>query len=180
MSEIDVENRETSLEQYTKHLSDHDMVGLSERLVVLDNEEKQQVEEKSTVVSKYTAELKRIAAEKQRLIHMMRTKEEVIEEECYFEYDYEEGVLRFFSVATGQEVKSRKITDEERQLKLFAEKKEAEEKIEESESKSDAPMCHMKKMIFLGIDDEDGSELFMCEVCNSRKSIKSEEETDEI
>jgi hypothetical protein len=175
MSEIDTENRETSLEQYARQLSDYDMVDLSERLVSLDNEEKQQIEEKSTVVSKYTAELKRIAADKQRIIHMMRTREEVVEEECYFEYDYTDGMLFYYSVATDEIVKSREITNEERQLKMFADKKEAKEKEEESESLSNAPMCHMKKMTFLDIE-EDGSKLFICEVCKSEKTIKPEDQ----
>ena len=125
MSEIDYKERETSLESYTKQLSDYDMIGLSEQLVSLDNEEKQQSQEKSTVVSKYTAELKRIAADKQRIIHMMGSREEYIEEECYFEYDYNEGVIRYFSTSSGLEVKKREITNEERQLKMFSDKQKA-------------------------------------------------------
>lgn len=124
MSEINME--ETSLESYTKELSDYDMIGLSEQLVSLDNEEKQQSQEKSTVVSKYTAELKRIAAEKQRIIHMMGSREEYVEEECYFEYDYNEGVIRYFSASSGLEVKNRPITNEERQLKMFSDKQKAD------------------------------------------------------
>lgn len=155
---VETENRITSLIEYKATLNESDLLRIGEYLVGLYAEEARLIMEKKTQASKYAALLKQNEADRERLIINLRDKEEIREEECLHDYDYESGVLNYISVDSGEVVSSRKITNEERQLNLFDKKD-----LEESEPK--APVCHMKPMFL--ISEDGGTLVYRCQTCTN-------------
>lgn len=181
MSEVQRVNRETTLIEWEKKLHSLDLLQIGEELVQLMEEEDRVCNEKKDAMAKYAATLKRIDADRHRKTCMLRDKVEYIEEECSWDLDYENGLVHYISVESGEIVKSRDMTKEECQMKLFDENalkqddvQEIPEVVEEVENPAapEAPVCHMKPMEIA--TNENGEEVYSCSVCKHTQQIEGE------
>lgn len=137
-------NRETSLIEYDKELSEADIVDTAGRMADLDAEIDRIEAEKKVVLAGYAAKLKEKNAEIKRSLKIIKDGFETVEEDCTFEFLWDEGVVEYYSCNTGECVRTREITNEERQMKLFNDK----DKENKKNRIEDAPICHMKPMTF--------------------------------
>lgn len=120
-------NRETTLLEYKKPLVEIDILRYAEEAAEIENSISELENEKKGVIAKFTGKIKDKTARRVHLMSCIHSREETVEEECYWEYDYDQGVVFYYSVNTSECVYSRPITNEERQLELFR-KEQGEEK----------------------------------------------------
>lgn len=163
MSEVMIsgENRETTLRNHVRKLTSSDLLQVCEDIVELNREEEKVSIDKSTITSKYNAQLKRIRSDMRRLMNMLDTKEEKVEVECYYDYNYKEKLVSYYSCESGELVNERSMTNEELQLKLFD-----NNDLNESYAPSDSvPRCHMTPM------KKDG-DVWRCQSCKSTKPVE--------
>ncbi len=152
--------------QWKKELSTYDLLEVGEGLVLLQKEKERVENEKSKQASKFSSLLKQIEADRVRKTRMLEEKVEHIEEECTWRMDYDNGLVHYISVANGSIVKSREMTNEERQMKLF----DDQDLSDDIPSFEESPRCHMKPMDKR--TREDGTEEYVCGKCGSVKSIE--------
>ena len=130
--EVEV-NRETQLVSYNIELNEADKAAKMDRIVKLDDDLSRLASEKAVMMAEFNSRGKALEREISMLIQHCRDGFEVKEEDCTFEYHYDIGLVFFYSCETGEKVHEREITNEERQLKLFADKRKAEEADDEEE-----------------------------------------------
>ena len=130
--EVEV-NRETQLVSYEIYLDETDKAKKMDRIVELDDNLSRLASEKAVVMAEFNSKGKALEREISMLIQHCRDGFEIKEEDCTFEYQYDLGFVYFYSCETGEKVHQREITNEERQLKLFADKRKAEEADDEEE-----------------------------------------------
>lgn len=163
-------NRETALIEYERNLTEDDIVAKAVLMADLDAEIDRIKSEKDVAVAGYNSKIKDRSSQIQKGLKVIKEGFEVIEEECTFEFLWNDGVVEYYSLETGEVVKTREITKEERQMKLFDEKKAPEPHYNIKES---IPKCHMKDMILNegGLDAEGITILpyWECSICGSKK-----------
>ena len=130
--EVEV-NRETQLVSYNIELNEADKASKMDKIVKLDDDLSRLASEKAVMMAEFNSRGKALEREISMLIQHCRDGFEVKEEDCTFEYRYDLGLVFFYSCETGEKVHEREITNEERQLKLFADKRKAEEADDEEE-----------------------------------------------
>ena len=116
------ENIETKLVERQIDLTDDDRLEIAVKLADLDSEENRVEVEKRNSAAAFSSQLNAIKSEQKMLFQQHRDGFVVEQVECYWEMDAAEGVVRYISVETEEIISSRKMTNEERQLKLFGEK----------------------------------------------------------
>lgn len=116
------ENIETKLVERQIDLTDDDRLEIAVKLADLDSEENRVEVEKRNSAAAFSSQLNAIKSEQKMLFQQHRDGFVVEQVECYWEMDAAEGVVRYISVETDKMVSFRKMTNEERQLKLFGEK----------------------------------------------------------
>ncbi|HUS99570.1 MAG TPA: hypothetical protein VMY59_04540 [Candidatus Thermoplasmatota archaeon] len=116
------ENIETKLVERQIDLTDDDRLEIAVKLADLDSEENRVEVEKRNSAAAFSSQLNAIKSEQKMLFQQYRDGFVVEQVECYWEMDAAEGVVRYISVETDKMVSFRKMTNEERQLKLFGEK----------------------------------------------------------
>ena len=116
------ENIETKLVERQIDLTDDDRLEIAVKLADLDSEENRVEVEKRNSAAASSSQLNAIKSEQKMLFQKYRDGFVVEQVECYWEMDAAEGVVRYISVETDKMVSFRKMTNEERQLKLFGEK----------------------------------------------------------
>ena len=116
------ENIETKLVERQIDLTDDDRLEIAVKLADLDSEENRVEVEKRNSAAAFSSQLNAIKSEQKMLFQKYRDGFVVEQVECYWEMDAAEGVVRYISVETEEMISSRKMTNEERQLKLFGEK----------------------------------------------------------
>jgi len=116
------ENIETKLVERQIDLTDDDRLEIAVKLADLDSEENRVEVEKRNSAAAFSSQLNAIKSEQKMLFQQHRDGFVVEQVECYWEMDAAEGVVRYISVETEEMISSRKMTNEERQLKLFGEK----------------------------------------------------------
>lgn len=112
-------NSENVFIEFQHELDDDELLEVGQKVVEFDAEEDLVAEEKKLANAKWNARLKDVQAEKKRHIRMLRDKFETREEECECVLDYKEGMTRYFSIKTGELIKERELSNEERQMDMF-------------------------------------------------------------
>ena len=166
-------NRETALVKYKVELTEYDKADKMAELVALDDEVKRIEAEKSVEMAKYASQIKTAKSKISLIVNQCRNGFEEIEEDCTFEYDWEEGIVRYFSLSTGLQVDSRDITKEERQMNAFDRKELERVASTKPVPLQAAPRCHNKDMDFVKATDEEPAH-WVCSVCASTKEYKGE------
>jgi len=115
------ENSDRQIIDIHVNLTDGELLEIGDKIGELDAEEDTLTAEKKAAVSMWTAKLNGCKAEKKALCKMLKTKTEIRTIECHVDPDYDTGVMCYVSVETGVIVHQRKMTNEERQMKLFVE-----------------------------------------------------------
>jgi len=162
-------NRETALVKYQVDLTEHDKADKMAELVKLDDELKRIEAEKKVELAKYSSQIKTVTSKIALIVNQCRNGFEEIEEDCTFEYDWENGFVNYYSLETGENVHTREITKEERQMNAFD--KQDLDRI--ASAKDKVPRCHMKDMELIHDEQlEDGSTIlahYECSVCGTKK-----------
>ena len=128
IDDIDV-NRETALVEYEKHLSEDEIIEKAKLLADLHTEIKNIQADKDVVMADFNSRIKTRTAQISTGLGIIKNGFETVEEECTFEFLWNEGIVEYYSCETGDMVKKREITNEERQMKLFDERKKKDDEL---------------------------------------------------
>lgn len=110
---------ETTVVKHERPLTDEDLLNMGEEIVTLDAEEDILLAGKNSAVSEWTAKIKANSARRKSVSLAYRSGVMRLETECRWEANFETGKIEYFSVESGELIKSRDMTNEERQMKLF-------------------------------------------------------------
>jgi hypothetical protein len=113
------DDREVVLVNKTRELTDEQLLEAGQKLA--EYEEKLAVvkAEAKQVAAEYKGKVSDVEASRASLASIIRLKEEEVVYECYADPDYKTGLMVFTDVETGQIIEERKLTNEERQMKLI-------------------------------------------------------------
>ncbi len=117
-------NIETTVIEHEFPLSEEELLQVAQQVADADLMEDQLEEEKKVVMAGWNAKVKDAKANKKRFIRLLRDKSEVRSVECSYDYDYKAGTVHFTDISTGEEIFSREMTNDERQMPLFDESQE--------------------------------------------------------
>jgi hypothetical protein len=175
----DVENtyvdqeREPIEVEYDYVLDDDELIEIGSEIAELDNNINEYELEKKRVNAELGGKIKVLQTEMKQKCAIIRDKKETRVAQCVPTPDYEEGVMRFVSIDTGEMIKERPLTNEERQMSLMDIKEEGivdeeatEAEVNEALIDEAPPRCHMKEMELV----QDGDEAYYkCTVCGATK-----------
>lgn len=113
------ENRETAVIEYEVKLTNADRLKIGQQLGDLDNVEDQIKTSQAAAVAGFKARLADNQAERKQLSMCLRTGLQQRVAECQVVYDYDAGLVKYVELESGQVVKTRDMSKEERQLNLF-------------------------------------------------------------
>lgn len=115
------ENIETTIIEHQVQLTDDDRLEIATKLSDLDSEDDRVTIEKKNSAAAYASQLNAIESEQKMLFRQHRDGFIVEEVVCRWEMDADKGIVEYINIETDEIVSSRKMTNEERQLKLFGE-----------------------------------------------------------
>ena len=99
-------------------LTEKEIIAYTDELTTLDSKTKEIQMRHAAEKSKYKQEIESASSYEERLMHLLKTKKEVKQIDCYNEFDYFEGIVSIKRVDNEETVKTRKITAEEYQQNL--------------------------------------------------------------
>ena len=80
--------------------------------------------QKKAITSDFASRINSATEETSRLARIIQNKCEYRNVDCEILYNYDKGIVTVIRLDTGEEVKSRAMTSDERQKKMFEEEKE--------------------------------------------------------
>ena len=94
-------------------LTDKEMLAYTDELTALDTLEKEIVKRHESEKSFFKTEVKDVDKKREKLLHVLKMKEETKQLSCKNHYDYFNGIVEVHRIDTGEIVTTRKITAEE-------------------------------------------------------------------
>ena len=109
----------TALIEHEVSLYESDLLEVAERIAAVDKRRTAVESEKKASMARFNSEIQQCDAEMRDLLVQLRDKKATKTSECIPEFDYINNEVRYRLFTTGEIVKVRELTPEERQLKLF-------------------------------------------------------------
>ena len=94
-------------------LTDREMLAYTDELTALDTSEKEILKRHESEKSHFKTEIKEVDQKRERLLHILKMKEETKQLSCQNDFDFYSGIVEIIRCDTGEIVTTRKITAEE-------------------------------------------------------------------
>lgn len=113
-------------------LTDKEMLVYTDALTAVDTKEQALLGDFESQKTTYKSEQAKLDSEKGRLMHLLKTKEEYKDVECYNDFDYKEGICTIKRKDNNKTVSTRKMNaDEFKRALPFEIKKGVDKKLKE-------------------------------------------------
>ena len=118
-SEVYDNEREVTLITKARELTDEELLEAGKKLAEFEEKLAVVKAEAKQLAAEYKGKITDVEASRAGLASVIRLKEEEVVHECYADPDYKSGMMVYTDVETGEVVEERKLTNEERQMKLI-------------------------------------------------------------
>jgi hypothetical protein len=112
-------DRTTAIVDHKVDLTKSELLDLGARFGQLDLDEDALHTELKSITASYKAKIADIHTEMKEIAMCIRTKKRTLTSECVVQHNYTDGIVEYLHVESGAILKTRKMTPDELQLKLF-------------------------------------------------------------